>query len=44
MNDLIVFIVGLVVSTLVVFGIFTRVVFEMHNAREEGAAETKRVD
>lgn len=44
LNDIIVFIVGLFVSTLVVFGIFSRVVTEMHDAREEGAAERKRTD
>jgi hypothetical protein len=39
MMDLIVFGVGLVVSTLVVFGIFSRVVVEMHNAKADEPAE-----
>ncbi len=34
MNDLIVFGVGLVVSTLVVFGLFSRVPLSMHDAKE----------
>lgn len=34
MNDVIVFAVGVVVSVLVVFGIFTGVVKEMHDAKE----------
>lgn len=36
LSDVIVFIVGLVVSTLVVFGIFSRVVLEMHDAKNHG--------
>jgi hypothetical protein len=38
LNDLIVFGVGLVVSILVVFGIFSRVVMEMHDAKNQEAA------
>ncbi len=38
MNDLIVFGVGLVVSILVVYSIFSRVVIEMHDAKEATGA------
>lgn len=41
MNDLIVFAVGLVVSTLVLFGIFSRVPMGMHHAKESAEAATK---
>lgn len=34
MNDLIVFAVGLIVSMLVIFGIFSRVPMGMHDAKE----------
>ena len=44
LNDVIVFIVGLVVSTLVVFGIFSRVVLEMHDAKNQGVPEVKYED
>lgn len=44
LNDLIVFIVGLVVSTLVVFGIFLRVVSEMQDAKNQDAAAAKHKD
>jgi hypothetical protein len=39
MNDLIVFGVGLVVSMLVVFGIFSRVPIGMHHAKETAEFE-----
>ena len=38
MSDIIVFGVGVVVSVLVVFGIFSGVVQEMHDAKESGEA------
>jgi len=41
MNDLIVFGVGLVVSMLVVFGIFSRVPMGMHHARENAESEIR---
>ncbi len=41
MNDLIVFGVGLVVSTLVLFGIFSRVPMGMHEAKESAKSELK---
>lgn len=34
MNDVVVFCVGLFVMILVVFGIFSKVVLEMHEAKE----------
>lgn len=37
-TEIIVFAVGLLVSTLVVFGIFSRVPLEMHDSREIGTA------
>lgn len=36
MNDIIVFAVGVIVSALVVFGFFIRVVVEMRDAKEGG--------
>ncbi len=42
MTDLIVFGVGLIVSTLVVFGIFSRVVVEMHDAKDDDAVRTEQ--
>lgn len=39
MNNLIVFCVGVVVSVLVVYGIFTQVVSEMYSARSSEKAE-----
>ena len=44
MNDIIVFGVGVVVSVLVVFGIFSGVVREMHDARESGDARHSSSD
>lgn len=44
MNDIIVFGVGLVVSVLVVYGIFSRVVHEMRDARNNGAQPSKSED
>lgn len=44
MTDIIVFAVGLLVSTLVVFGIFSSVVVEMHDAKEDDAVPVKRND
>lgn len=44
MTDIIVFGVGLVVSTLVVFGVFSSVVAEMHDAKEVDAERAKRSD
>ncbi len=41
MNDLIVFGVGLIVSSLVVFGIFSRVPMGMHYAKENAEFEIK---
>lgn len=41
MNDIVVFCVGLVVSILVVFGIFSRVVLEMHDAKESDELDRK---
>lgn len=42
MNDIVVFCVGLAVSILVVFGIFSRVVQEMHDAKESDEMEQKK--
>lgn len=41
MTDLIVFAVGLIVSTLVVYGIFSRVVIEMHDAKGDDASAAR---
>ncbi len=41
MTDLIVFAVGLVVSMLVVFGIFSRVTMGMHHAKETAESEIR---
>ena len=41
MNDLIVFGVGLVVSMLVIFGIFSRVPMGMHESKELAESETR---
>ncbi|HQZ96401.1 MAG TPA: hypothetical protein PLP21_08785 [Pyrinomonadaceae bacterium] len=41
MNNLIVFCVGVLVSVLVVYGIFTQVVSEMYSARNPVQAENQ---
>ncbi|MDI1243329.1 MAG: hypothetical protein PSX80_15555 [bacterium] len=41
MTDLIVFAVGLVVSTLVIFGIFSRVPMGMHESKELAESEAR---
>ncbi|MEK7855874.1 MAG: hypothetical protein AAB288_07280 [Acidobacteriota bacterium] len=41
MNNLIVFCVGVVVSILVIYGMFTQVVSEMYKARESEKLETQ---
>ena len=44
MNDLIVFVVGLVVSMLVVYAGFSRVVLEMSESKAATEAEMKKGD
>jgi hypothetical protein len=40
-NDIIVFCVGLVVSSLVIYGVFSSVVLEMHEAKNQGGTPSK---
>lgn len=44
MTDIIVLAMGLLVSTLVVFGVFSSVVVEMHDAKEDDSVPAKPND